>query len=335
MQEARYYKKLDSGRVRCRLCPQNCRIPSGRTGLCRARKNEDGVLYTLNYGKISSSGVDPIEKKPLYHFFPGSTILSVGTFGCNLECGFCQNWEIAHGEPMTEDVSPDDLVKIALEARRRSDSIGIAFTYSEPLIWYGYVYDTARLSHEQGLKNVLVTNGFIQREPLRELLPLIDAMNVDVKAFKDDFYHEICRGKLAPVMQTVETAQHAGCHVEITTLLVPGKNDGEEEITGLVDWIAALDAGLPLHFSRYFPRYHMDLPATPLQTILRAREIASSKLKYVYIGNVQELGADVNNTYCPDCRHLLVSRSGYRVTAPGLRDGQCTKCGTAAGIVTE
>lgn len=330
MQEARFYEKLEDGRVWCHLCPQNCRISPGHVGFCRARKNEGGVLYTLNYGRISAWGIDPIEKKPLYHFYPGTQIFSVGTFGCNFHCGFCQNWQIAHGEPLTQTCSPAELVEIACRAEERSGSIGIAYTYSEPLIWYEYVCDAARLAREKGLKNVLVTNGSVQEEPLRELLPYIDAMNIDVKAFTEDFYREICRGKLGPVLRTVEIA-HGRCHVEITNLIVPTKNDGEEEIAALVDWVASLDPAIPLHFSRYFPQYRFNLPPTPLATLKKAREIALKKLKYVYIGNAPELGED--DTFCPNCRNLLIERTGYRTTVTGLRERRCTQCGREIEIV--
>ncbi|MDH7577489.1 MAG: AmmeMemoRadiSam system radical SAM enzyme [Bacillota bacterium] len=330
MQEARYYEKIEGDRVWCHLCPQNCRIRPGHVGFCRARKNEGGVLYTLNYGRISAWGVDPIEKKPLYHFYPGSQIFSVGTFGCNFHCGFCQNWQIAHGDPLTQKCSPGELVEIALEAKERSGSIGIAYTYSEPMIWYEYVFDVAKLAREKGLKNVLVTNGSVQEEPLRELLPYVDAMNVDVKAFTNQFYREICHGRLDPVLRTVEEARN-WCHVEITNLIVPTKNDAEEEIKALVDWIASLDPALPLHFSRYFPQYKLNLPPTPLGTLKKAREIALQKLQYVYIGNAPELGVD--DTFCPVCRNLLVERTGYRTSVHGLRAGRCTQCGTTIEIV--
>jgi pyruvate formate lyase activating enzyme len=330
MQEARFYEKQEDNKVWCRLCPQNCHIQPGHAGFCRARKNEGGTLYSLNYGRISSFGIDPIEKKPLYHFYPGSNILSVGTFGCNFHCGFCQNWQIAHGDPSTREMAPQELVASAMLAAEQADSVGIAFTYSEPLIWYEYVYDTARLSHEKGLKNVLVTNGSVHEEPLLELLPLIDAMNIDVKGFTEDYYRETCHGRLEPVKRTVELV-HSRCHLEVTTLLVPTLNDSDEEITALVDWLAGLNPEIPIHFSRYFPQYQMDLPPTPLETLRRAREIACRKLKYVYIGNAPEL--DDDNTYCPVCRNLLVWRSGYQTRVRGLENGCCTRCGARIPVV--
>lgn len=333
MQEARYYEQLGEDQVCCHLCPQNCKIKPGQLGICRARQNREGVLYTLNYSKVTSLAVDPIEKKPLYHYYPGRDILSVGTFGCNFRCGFCQNWEIAHQDsPATREVTPETLVGVALEAQKESGSIGIAYTYSEPLIWYEFVYDTAKMVHQQGLKNVLVTNGFVQEEPLLELLPFIDALNIDVKAFTDEFYRKTCGGKLGPVLRTVELAQQS-CHVEVTTLVVPGMNDSDKEITELVEWIASLDQGIPLHFSRYFPQYQFDLPATPLETLVRVLEIARSKLGFVYIGNAWDM--DEANTYCPECGHLLIKRSGYGVDVKGLDGNKCRECGHEVRVVVD
>lgn len=331
MQEAMYYEQLDEQLVRCHLCPHNCKIKPGRLGICRARENRDGVLYSLNYGQITSWNVDPIEKKPLYHYYPGRNIFSVGTFGCNFHCGFCQNWEIAHGEsPVTREITTDALVEIALEAENKSGSIGIAYTYSEPMIWYEFVYDTAKTAHQKGLKNVLVTNGFVQKEPLQELLPFVDAMNIDVKSFTDDFYRKTCGGRLEPVLKTVELAQKS-CHVELTNLVVPGMNDSDQEITDLVDWIASLDPGIPLHFSRYFPCYQFDKPPTPLKTLARVLEIARKKLKYVYIGNAWEMNE--NDTFCPRCGNLLIKRFGYGVDIKGLEGNKCLNCGHETRVV--
>jgi pyruvate formate lyase activating enzyme len=215
-------------------------------------------------------------------------------------------------------------------AAEQSDSIGIAFTYSEPLVWYEYAYDTARLSHEKGLKNILVTNGSVQEEPMLELLPLIDAMNIDVKGFTGDYYRKICRGELAPVKRTVELV-HSRCHLEVTTLLVPTLNDSDEEIAALVDWLAGLNPEIPIHFSRYFPQYEMNLPPTPLDTLRRARKIACRKLKYVYVGNAPEL--DDDSTYCPACRNLIIWRSGYQTRIRGLEKGCCARCGTRIPVV--
>ncbi len=330
MREAMYWEKTQDEKVQCRLCPQKCVIAAGRKGFCRVRKNEGGTLFTVNYGKCSSYGMDPIEKKPLYHFYPGSYIFSVGTFGCNLRCGFCQNWTIAQGDPDTVITTPGKLVEIAAADHQGHRSVGIAYTYSEPFMWYEFVYDTARLAREAGLKNVLVTNGFVNPEPLALILPLIDAMNIDVKGFSDSYYNETCVGELHPVLRTVETASKQ-CHVEVTTLLVTGLNDSEQEITDLIDWLAGVDKEIPLHLSRYFPNYKMDLPPTPLDTMERAREIAMKKLSHVYLGNVP--GSKANNTYCPECGEFLVGRGGDRAENKGLEDKKCRRCGRKINII--
>ena len=285
MKLAMFFEKIEDSKVHCSLCPHNCVIKPGSLGVCRARKNIDGELYSLNYARIASVSLDPIEKKPLYRFHPGTIIMSAGTFGCNLKCSFCQNWSIAHKDPETIEVLPETLAAKALETVK-DGNIGIAYTYNEPSIWFEYVYDTARLAREKGLYNVLVTNGFISREPLELLLPFIDAMNIDVKAFTASFYEGICKGTLKNVLETVEAA--AGrCHVELTTLVIPGLNDSMEEIEQLSEWIAGISPEIPLHLSRFFPNYKMnDRPPTPVVTLEKARETALRKLKYVYIGNV-------------------------------------------------
>lgn len=282
---AMYFDKIENSKVHCYLCPHNCVIKPGGLGACRARKNIDGELYSLNYGKVTSASLDPIEKKPLYRFHPGSLILSAGTFGCNLKCSFCQNWSIAHENPETADITPQELVDMAKKAVK-SGNIGIAYTYNEPSIWYEFVYDTSKLARENGLVNVLVTNGFISREPLEELLPYVDAMNIDVKGFTASFYKEFCKATLENVKETVELA--AGrCHVEVTTLVIPGLNDALEEIGELSRWLASISKDIPLHLSRYFPNYKMqDRPQTPVETLRKARDKALENLNYVYMGNV-------------------------------------------------
>lgn len=324
MKQAMYYK-AEGDAVKCFLCPHNCLIKQGKTGLCRVRRNEGGVLYTMNYGRITALNIDPIEKKPLYHFYPGSRILSVGSFGCNLKCSFCQNYSIAHGTPEWVEMSPRDL---AGRAKSFGENLGIAYTYNEPSIWYEYVLDTARLVKEKGLRNILVTNGYIGSDALRELLPFIDAANIDVKAFSDGFYSNVCSGRLSPVLETVETmAGH--CHVEVTTLVVEGLNSEPGEIDALARWLADIDRKIPLHLSRYYPAYHMERPATPLKVLEAAREAAREHLDYVYIGNVP--GID-NSTYCPGCGQKLVERGIYR--ARTLFEGEnCSRCGMKADII--
>jgi len=289
LHEAMYYTQLESGKVQCDLCPHNCVIIPGKVGICRARKNIDGKLYSLNYGKVTSIALDPIEKKPLYRFHPNTFILSAGTFGCNLKCPFCQNWEIAHS--ISEDwpnmiyISPDQLVQEALNYLKHKN-IGIAYTYNEPSIWYEFVYETSKLAREKKLLNVLVTNGFINKQPFLELLPFVDAMNIDMKSFNPSFYKEICKGSLDNVKEIVEIAAPK-CHIEITTLVIPGLNDSKEEIGSLAKWIASINPEIVLHLSRYFPNYKMkDRPPTPKKTLEDLRDEALKYLKYVYLGNV-------------------------------------------------
>ena len=282
MRKAQYWRSEGTS-VRCLLCPHACVLAAGSTGRCRVRRNENGELVSLNYGEVSSMALDPVEKKPLYHFFPGKKVLSAGTWGCNFHCRFCQNWEIAHGDPAFVSTSPDRLAELAAE--QGPLNIGVAFTYSEPVVWFEYVCDAAAAVKKRGMKNVLVTNGFINPEPLADLLPLIDAMNIDVKAFRAPFYQNVCKGELEAVKRTVETA--AGhCHVEVTTLVIPGLNDEDDEIVALARWLASIDPEIPLHLSRYFPRYKFELPATPVERLQRARAIAGQYLHNVYVGNV-------------------------------------------------
>ena len=326
MKEALFYEKLDKDKVHCRLCPQHCIILPGKRGLCRVRENRDGTLYSLVYGRVSSQTMDPIEKKPLYHFYPGRGILSLGTIGCNLRCQWCQNWHISQEEAPTHLLSPESAVELA----RKNRSIGIAFTYNEPLISYEYVRETARLAHQAGLVNVLVTNGFIDPEPLDALIPCIDAANIDVKAFHEDFYRKHCNGQLAPVMRAVERTFRLW-HVELTNLLIPGLNDSDEEIRDLVGWIAGLDPNIPLHFSRYFPRYRCEIPPTPYETMERARTIALETLPFVYLGNVAD--EEASTTYCPSCHAVLIARLGCTISPRDYRDGKCQACGAAVPII--
>ena len=282
---AMYFQKIEDSYVCCRLCPHNCVIKPGASGVCGARKNIGGELYCLNYGKITSIALDPLEKKPLYRFHPGKMVLSVGTFGCNFKCLFCQNWRIAHAHPETVDITPHELVEKAKELKTKNN-IGIAYTYNEPAIWHEFVAETAREAKENGLMNVLVTNGFINREPLENLLPHIDAVNIDVKSFSEEFYCKICKGSLESVKETVKTC--AGkCHVELTTLVIPGLNDSLEEIGKIAEWAASISDEIPLHLSRFFPNYKMDgMPSTPREILFKARDKAKEHLKYVYVGNI-------------------------------------------------
>ena len=286
--EAMFYEKLENKRVHCYLCPHNCSIPIDGRGLCGVRKNIGGILYSLNYGEISSIGVDPIEKKPLNRFHPGSLILSVGSVGCNLKCPFCQNHSIAQVKPEeinTHQTSSDEIIAKAISLKEQGN-IGIAYTYNEPSIWYEFVYETAKKAKENGLLNVLVTNGYISEEPLKQILPYIDAMNIDLKAFNDKFYRELVKGGLEEVKATIQRSA-AECHVEVTTLVIPGWNDSVEEMEEMAQWLASLSPEIPLHLSRYFPKYEMtDRPTTPLKSLIELKQTAERYLEYVYLGNV-------------------------------------------------
>lgn len=327
LHECRHYTTRD-GKVICLLCPHRCVIEDGEAGKCRVRQRSGDRLYALTYGRVTSAHLDPIEKKPLYHFHPGSAILSLGTWGCNFTCTCCQNWQISQRQAATEPLAPERAVELAESA---PDNVGLAFTYNEPLIWYEYVQDTASLAREAGLKNVLVTNGYINEQPLRDLLPVIDALNVDVKSISDDFYRRICGGRVAPVLRTAEIAREFA-HVEITNLVIPGENDAEEDIRGLVDWVAdTLGPDTPVHFSRYHPAYRMDNPPTPESTLHKAYSIATMKLRYVYLGNV--LTDQGQDTTCPECGRTVISRRGFHVSAANLDDGKCRRCGHPVAVV--
>lgn len=329
--EARHYARLGEGEVKCLLCPRECRLKEGATGVCRTRRNVGGRLVYLYYGACSSIALDPIEKKPLYHFHPGSTILSLGSLGCNLKCSFCQNWEIAQSETETEELTPEEVAGLARE-RAGEGCVGVAYTYNEPLVGFEFVVDAARAVRRAGLKNVLVTNGEINPEPLEELLPYIDALNIDVKGFTEEFYRELCRGQLAPVLRTVELAA-ARAHVELTNLLIPTWNDSPAEIGALVEWVAErLGEDVPLHFSRYFPQYRLDLPPTSLETLQTAAALARRRLHYVYVGNAPELGW--SDTLCPECGTTVIRRRGYRVQS-ALSGRTCPVCGFALAVVVE
>ncbi|HZK34165.1 MAG TPA: AmmeMemoRadiSam system radical SAM enzyme [Bacillota bacterium] len=283
--QALFYEALsDSGTVQCHLCPHRCVIKEGYFGKCRVRQNEAGSLYTINYGQVVSLALDPIRKKPLKFYRPGTNILSAGSFGCNLTCDFCQNHSISQDLPASMYMASDQL---ALLAEQTGDNIGIAFTYNEPTIWYEYVYDCARLIKEKNKDTsvVLITNGYINREPLIGLLPFVDAMNIDLKSFSDDYYKRLCGGSLQPVLDTIEVAA-ARCHVEITTLLVTGENDSLEEVGEVARFIAAIDPDIPLHLSRYFPNYKLENPPTDTGFIVKARDLAGKYLNHVLTGNM-------------------------------------------------
>jgi pyruvate formate lyase activating enzyme len=329
--QALFYTR-EKDRVRCLLCPRRCLLKEGQEGFCGVRRAAEGELYTENYALCAALHWDPVEKKPLYHFYPGRQILSLGTYGCNLRCSFCQNWSLARGKPAADAavITPAQVLALLQREGGPADVLGAAYTYNEPAVWYEFVFDTARLLHEHGYCNVLVTNGFISREALQELLPFIDALNIDVKAFSDSFYEKYCRGMRRPVLETVELAA-AAAHVEVTCLLIPTLNDTPDELEQLTGWLAGISPDLPLHFSRYFPQYKMDLPPTPLETMEAAREIARQKLRYVYLGNVDLPGG--SDTRCPQCGALLITRRYYRTRITGLAGNRCLDCGARINLV--
>jgi len=295
-------------------------------GLCGGRKNIGGKTYAINYGEVVSIAMDPIEKKPLYHFHPGLPILSIAPNTCNMRCPHCQNYVISQKVVPTEYISPEDMVEIAVQ----NNSSGIAYTYTEPLTWFEYLLDVARLAKERGLYNVLVTNGLIEEDPLLELLPFVDAMNVDLKSMDREYYAQVLGGDLDTVLRTI-TISHEIALVEVTNLVIPTQNDSPELIHKLIDWVADLDPEIPLHFSKYFPHWKVSFPPTPASTLEWAYEEARKKLSYVYVGNVEIPGA--SNTFCPDCGNLLVERRYFYARVVGLDGRKCRECGREINIV--
>jgi len=327
MREALFYEEMENKSVKCNLCPRRCEIPDGQTGFCRVRKNEKGVLYSLNYGRISSISNDPIEKKPLYHFHPSSKILSVGSWGCNLTCPWCQNWEIAHESPQTQKVYPERLIDIAVDRM----SPGIAYTYNEPITWFEFVLDTSRMASAEGLYNVMVSNGYIEEAPFKLLSQTIQAMNIDLKGFNEKFYKKRCTSELEVVKRNIKTAVEEEVHVELTTLIIPGENDSEQEMEEQVKWMASIDENIPLHISKYFPAYRFNKPETDNQKILDLVRVAKKHLKYVYTGNIAD--DEFSNTYCPECGNLLIERKGYRSNIVGISEGVCDECHAATKMI--
>ena len=305
--------------ARCELCPHRCLIATGQRGICRVRENRDGILYASTYGKVSAVHLDPIEKKPLFHFHPGREVLSIGSVGCNFRCLFCQNYPLVLGQAPLSTAGIPELVRAAREA----GAVGIAYTYNEPMIWFEFVADCARAFREAGMVNVLVTNGYVNPEPLSGLLPLVDAMNIDLKAMSGEFYRRLCGGSLEPVIETIRTCARS-THVEITNLLVTGENDSDEAIRQVVDFVAGTDREIPLHFSRYFPQNRFTAPPTPTDRIDAAYRIGREKLPFVYVGNYHLAGAE--DTRCPGCGATAVRRVGYRTSVVNLSGIRCASC---------
>ena len=327
LKEAQFCEKLDNKIVQCHLCPRNCVVPPGRRGYCGVRENRHGILYTLVYAKpVSVNDIDPVEKKPLFHFLPGTRTFSVATAGCNLKCKFCQNWEISQKLPEEVQylyIEPQELVQKVKASGRPT----IAYTYTEPTIFYEYMFETARLAHEQGIKNIMHSNGYINERPLRQLAKYLDAANIDLKGFSDDYYAKLCQGTLEPVLRSLKILKEEGVHVEITNLILPGYNDDPDTLKKMCQWIKEnLGADTPLHFSRFFPMYKLlSLNPTPVEALEKARQIAlDCGLNYVYIGNLA--GHPAENTYCPRCKKLLIERRGYFILENNIVDGKCKFC---------
>ncbi len=332
--EAMLWEPLEGKKVKCSLCAKRCTIKEGKRGFCMVRENRDGSLYTLNYGLVSSVASDPIEKKPLYHFYPGTTVFSLGTVSCNFRCKQCQNYSISQtaleeARGYLKEYSPEKTVELAKDY----GCSGIAWTYNEPTIWFEYTYDSAKLAKENGLYTVYVTNGYFTGEALDTIAPYLDAMNVDVKSFRKDFYKDISKGRLGPVMESVERAVKKGIHVELTYLVIPTLNDSDEEIDDFIDWAAGVDVDIPVHFSRFHPEYKlMDLPPTPIETLERARDKGLEKLHYVYAGNV--MGHEGENTFCYNCGELVIRRWGFIIREMKLtRENKCPSCGSEIKII--
>jgi len=324
-----YFTALESGSIRCELCPHGCEVAPGERGRCEVRENIDGRYYSLVYGNPCAVHVDPIEKKPFFHLLPATQSFSLATAGCNLDCKFCQNWEISQARPeqtLNYALSPDQVVQLA----RRYQCPSIASTYVEPTIFFEYLLDIARAARAAGLLKVMHSNGFINEAPLRELCRFLDAACIDLKAFNDGTYRELTGGRLQPVLDTLTRLKSLGVHTEIVNLVVPGKNDDLKEITAMSRWIREhLGADTPLHFTRFYPRYQLkSLPPTPIETLEQARAAAMGEgLHYVYVGNVPDHPGQ--HTICPGCRQVVIRRVGYQVDPSHLKDGRCDRCGQA------
>jgi len=328
MREAQFYEKLEENKVQCHLCAHECKIDPGKRGLCHVRENREGTLFSLVYGRVVAENLDPIEKKPLFHFLPGSRSYSIATVGCNFMCLHCQNYDISQyprrheGKITGVARSPEDIVQGA----RINRAATISYTYTEPTIFMEFALDTARLARAAGIRNVFVSNGFMTETSAQALAELIDADNVDLKSFRDDFYRKICKARLQPVLDTIVRLKQAGVWVEVTTLIIPGLNDSDEELTKIAHFLKDLDPGIPWHVSAFYPTHQMlDRPRTPAATLLRARELGlKAGLRYVYTGNIPGQGGE--STFCYNCGTELIDRVGYTIRGFILKDGKCPNC---------
>jgi len=327
--EAWLSRNYQGDTVECLACSHQCKIANGNRGICQVRKNEGGVLYLEVYGKVIAQHVDPIEKKPVFHFYPGTPIFSIGTIGCNFRCSFCQNWDISQYSKTTEDredigfyLPPQAIVEFCLTEQVPS----IAYTYNEPAIFFEYAYDTAKIAHEHGLRNVYVSNGFETEEALNNISPYLDAANIDLKSFRDEFYRKVCGGRLEPVKKTIKWLWEHGVWVEVTTLVIPGENDSIQELQSIAEFLSGISPDIPWHLSRYHPEYKMDNPMTPQGTLEKAYAIGKEAgLHYVYVGNILIDGRE--DTHCPSCGECVIKRSGYTVENM-LNNNTCLICNT-------
>jgi len=329
MKEALLYQKFVNATVKCNLCAHRCVVYPGNSGICKVRENINGILYTKVYGHTIAEHIDPVEKKPLYHFYPGSEAFSIATPGCNFHCLFCQNWNISQltvsdFKESEEGMTPEQIVQDTKQTGCKS----IAYTYTEPTVFFEYSYDTARLAHETGIKNIYVSNGYMTSEMLDMIAPYLDAANIDLKAFRDKTYRHIIGARLQPVLDNLKKIQELGIWLEVTSLVIPGINDDPQEIRDMASFVATeLGINVPWHISRFYPAYKMkDVPPTPLNTLQKAKETGlDAGLNYVYIGNTSNTG-DMN-TKCPWCKSLLIERQGFGVTQNNIENGHCPECG--------
>ena len=327
MKEAQLYTRLENLLVHCQLCAHSCKIPEGKFGFCGARQNISGILYTHNYAKLVAANIDPVEKKPLYHFLPGTSTFSIASAGCNFRCGFCQNWEISQlssiHQHSGEDFSADKVIKLAQQFNCRS----IAYTYTEPTIYFEFALETAKLAKVAGLRNIFVTNGYMSREAISLLSPYLDAANIDLKFFKESSYQRICSAKLGPVLDSIQLLNAAGVWIEVTTLIIPGENDTPEELTAMAKFIAAVNKDIPWHLSRFHADYKFkDYASTPERTLKLAYDLGISQgLHYVYVGNFGAWGQD---TLCGRCQKLLIKRDGFNILESHLAQNRCVFCQT-------
>jgi len=330
MKEAMLYERIDEAKVRCALCAHRCLIGDGKRGICGLRENRDGTLYSLAFGKLIATNIDPVEKKPLFHFQPGSHTYSVASVGCNFRCAHCQNYDISqypHAHPDSpipgRETAPDEVVQAALQSGCRS----ISYTYTEPTVWLEFCLDTARRAREHGLKNIFVSNGYMTPESARTIGPLLDGNNIDLKG-DEKFYEHICKAHLGPVKDTITLMKELGVWVEVTTLVIPGHNDSDRSLTDIAEFIRSVDPAMPWHVTRFSPTYKMtDRPPTPAGTLRRAVEIGQARgLKYIYEGNIPGQGGE--DTVCPNCGETIINRIGFNVISNRIKTGACPACST-------